>query len=102
MHIISRKQIRRAQERYPNARNWLEEWLCVASRARWEHLGDVQEFYPATDQVDCCLVFNACGNNYRLICRVTYTDRHQRGTLFFKYFLTHAEYDKNRWKAACK
>jgi len=47
----------------------------------------------------CCLVFNARGNNYRLICRVKWPSNGMRGALFIKHFLTHAEYDRGNWKA---
>jgi mRNA interferase HigB len=39
------------------------------------------------------VVFNICGNSYRLVCALHYT-----GKVFLLRFLTHAEYDKNRWK----
>ncbi len=39
-------------------------------------------------------VFNVCGNNYRLICAIHY----DTGKVFLLRFLTHAEYDKDRWK----
>ena len=58
--------------------------------------------YPSADPVDCCLVFNVGGNRYCLICRVTYANEWQRGTLLFKHLLTHAEYDKNRWRKDCE
>jgi mRNA-degrading endonuclease HigB of HigAB toxin-antitoxin module len=63
---------------------------------------DVRRAYPAADQVDCCLVFDARGNRYRLICRVTYANQWQRGTLLVKHFLSHAEYEGNRWRKDCR
>jgi mRNA-degrading endonuclease HigB of HigAB toxin-antitoxin module len=50
---------------------------------------------------DCSARVNACGNDYRLICRVTYANRWTDGTLLVKHFLTHAEYDKNKWCKDC-
>ena len=93
MHIIARPAIYEAIRRHRDAANWLNHWWKVASAARWESLADVRVAYTATDQVDCCLVFNVRGNRYRLICRVTYANEWQRGTLLVKHFLTHAEYD---------
>ncbi len=37
-------------------------------------------------------VFNIKGNTYRLIVSIDYED----GTIYYKYFLTHAEYDKDK------
>ena len=39
-------------------------------------------------------VFNIKGNAYRLIVGIDYED----STIYYKYLLTHAEYDKNKWK----
>jgi len=98
MHVISRPAIKEAIARHPTAARWLQQWWRRATKARWESLHDVRVVYPATDQVGRCLIFNACGNRYRLIVGVSYADQSQRGTLWVKQFLTHAEYDKGRWK----
>jgi mRNA interferase HigB len=101
MHVLSRPAIHQAIERHADAAGWLEKWWQNASKERWESLREVRALYPATDQVDCCLVFNAMGNRYRLIVRVSYANEWTRGTLLVKYFLTHAEYDKDEWKKDC-
>jgi mRNA interferase HigB len=102
MHIIARPAIDDAINRHADAAKWLCNWWRIASTERWENLLGVRHVYPATDQVDCCLVFDVKGNKYRLICRVTYANQWQRGTLLVKHFLTHAEYDKIDWKKDCK
>ena len=102
MHIIARPAIDRAIRRHPNAAPWLRRWWKVASLQQWQNLQAVRTAYPATDQVHCCIVFNVKGNKYRLICRVTYANPWQRGTLLVKHFLSHAEYDKEDWKEDCK
>ena len=101
MHILSRPAIKDAIRRHPDAAKWLNNWWRIASKARWENLAEVRAVYPATDQVGCCLAFNVKGNRYRFICRVTYATEWQRGTLLVKHFLTHAEYDEDRWKGDC-
>jgi mRNA interferase HigB len=102
MHIIARPAINEAMERHPDAAAWLKRWWKVASTQRWQDLQATRVVYPATDQVRCCLVFNVRGNKYRLICRVTYANSWQRGTLLVKQFLTHAEYDRGAWKEDCQ
>jgi mRNA interferase HigB len=101
MNIISRRAIRNAQQRHPDAANWLDNWWDIVSKRQWENLHQVRADYPGTDQVGSCLVFNVCGNKYRFICGVTYAGQWAGGTLYVKHFLTHAEYDKNKWKADC-
>ena len=39
--------------------------------------------------------------DFRLICRVRYANRWTDGTLLVKHFLTHSEYDKNKWCKDC-
>ena len=103
MNVISRRSIIEAQERHPDAAEWLEAWRLVALHTQWENLRDVRATYPTVDQVGGCLVFNVCGNRYRFVVGVRYADVEldRGGTLFVKHFLTHAEYDKDRWKGDC-
>lgn len=102
MHVISRKGLLAASEAYGDAQSWLGGWLRVAERAVWSNLDDVRKTYPIVDQVGKCLVFNVKGNVYRLIVTVVWpSPPRTKGTLFVKYFLPHAEYDKNAWKGCC-
>lgn len=100
MNVISRRTLRTAARRHPDGASWLQGWYAVAKRSLWEQLADVRAGFPSADQVDRCLVFDALQGR-RLIVRVVYADEHQNGTLFIKYYLTHAECDKNRWRGAC-
>lgn len=102
MHVIARRAIADAIQRHPDAANWLNRWWQDANRARWENLNDVRVNYPSADQVKRCLIFDARGNHYRLICRVSYANEWQRGTLLIRHFLTHAEYDEGYWKRDCR
>jgi mRNA interferase HigB len=101
MHVISRPAIREAIDRHTDAAGWLNHWWHLATKSRWASLGDVRHVYSNADQVGGCLVFNVCGNRYRLIVGVKYADELQNGTLWVKHFLTHAEYSKNQWKRDC-
>jgi len=47
-----------------------------------------------TEAVGNFTVFNLKGNDYRLIVGIDYETK----TIYYKYFLTHAEYDKSKWK----
>jgi mRNA interferase HigB len=101
MHIIARPAIAEAKQRYPKTRPWLDAWWVAASRATWTRLMEVRDVYPDSDEVGHCLVFNVCGNDYRLICRMSYANQWTDGTLLVKHFLTHADYDKKKWCKDC-
>ena len=101
MHVIARPAIQKARQRFPRAGSWLDAWWRVANGSAWRNLAEVRRSYRDADEVGQCLVFDACGNDYRLICRVTYANKWNDGTLLVKHFLTHAEYDKNKWCKDC-
>jgi mRNA interferase HigB len=102
VHVISRPTINDAARKHPDAADWLYAWWTIASKAEWGQLADVRQQYPTVDQVDCSLIFDARGNNYRLICRVSWRNKWSGGTLLVKHFLTHSQYDRNLWRADCR
>ena len=55
---------------------------------------DVQASYLNAEAVGNFTVFNIKGNHYRLIVDIVYPTQR----IYIKYVLTHAEYDKDRWK----
>ncbi|NCO75129.1 MAG: type II toxin-antitoxin system HigB family toxin [Cyanobacteria bacterium] len=94
MRIISRKILREFCQRQANSRTALEQWYKIASKAQWRNLIEVQQTYSTAEAVGNFTVFNIKGNNYRLIADVIYA----RQTIYIKYILTHADYDKGDWK----
>jgi len=82
------------------ARPSLEDWLKKAKAARWRNYADARRTFRTADPVVVAsgrtiTVFDIGGGNYRLITAVHYNT----GKLFILRFLTHAEYDKEQWKA---
>jgi mRNA interferase HigB len=94
MHVISRKKLREFWQQYVDAHDALDNWYKIATKAQWSNLAQVQEIYPAAEAVGNFTVFNIKGNRYRLIVDIVYSE----ATIFVKYVLTHAEYDKDKWK----
>jgi len=98
VRIISKKRLREFWEKHPDARARLEDWYTITRKANWRHLADVRATFRHADPVGTCTVFNIKGNEYRLITRISYT----RQRVYVRYVLTHAEYDKGKWKDDCK
>jgi len=95
MHILSRQKLRASWRVHPDARVPLERWYDTARRARWKSFEDIRAaFGRGVDRVGKFLVFDTGGNNYRLIVVAHFN----RGKLFVRRVLTHAEYDKGDWK----
>lgn len=95
MHVLSRKRLKQAGERHPGLETALDVWYRVAKRARWNSLADVRKVWASADVVGRFTVFNVKGNQYRLITEINYLT----GRVFVRHVLTHAEYDRGRWKS---
>ena len=94
MHLISISRLRLDLARYADATVPVEAWHNIVKTAQWQNLEDVRQIYSSAEAVGNFTVFNIKGNTYRLIVSIDYED----GTIYYKYFLTHAEYDKDKWK----
>lgn len=106
VNIIAKPSLRRLAERHALTVEWVEAWIAKVSSREWGSLLDVQQDYPSADHVCSCLIFNVLGNNYRLIVGVWWSRPDQNGELaggrlYIKHLLTHAEYDKNKWRKDC-
>jgi mRNA interferase HigB len=94
MHVISEKKLREFWATHPDAETPLRSWLREAEHSDWEKFADVRQSYPHADQVGRLTVFNVGGNKYRLVAAIHFN----RGKLFVRHVLTHAEYDQGGWK----
>jgi mRNA interferase HigB len=94
MHVISRKRLKEAAQKHSDLAAPLDAWYRVAKKAKWENLADVRNTWASTDSVERYTVFNIKGNDYRLITEINF----QTGRVFIRHVLTHAEYDRGRWK----
>jgi mRNA interferase HigB len=94
MHVISYRRLREFSEQHADCREALDNWFKVVSKANWSNLIAVQSFFLKTEAVGDFTVFNIKGNKYRLIVSIDY----ERQLIYIKYVLTHAEYDKEKWK----
>ncbi len=94
MHLISIGKLREASASYPNVEQVIENFYTKVENSTWQNLVDVQADYQDAEAVGNFTVFNIKGNKYRLIVGINY----KKQVVYFKYFLTHAEYNKDQWK----
>jgi mRNA interferase HigB len=86
---------------HPDARRALNVWLTLARNARWKSLADIRRTCSAgTDGVALSsgrviTVFNIRGNAYRLLTAVNCEIQ----SVTVLEVLTHADYDKEKWKS---
>ncbi len=93
MNLISIRNLRKDSARY-GVKKQVESWYATVKKAQWQNLEEVKQTYRDAEAVGNFTVFNIKGNDYRLIVGIEY----QTQTIYYKYFLTHSEYDKNKWK----
>lgn len=99
MRVISLKVLREFWEQHPDAEAPLRAWYKTVLGAEWKSLRDARATYPHADGVetkrgDTLTVFNIGGNKYRLMARIRYDYQ----LVNVRIVLTHAEYDKGKWK----
>ncbi len=94
MRLISIGRLRADAANFPDVNRPINDWYKVVRKSEWQNLEEVRAIYRDAESVGKLTVFNIKGNDYRLIVGINY----KKGTIYYKYFLTHAEYDKDRWK----
>jgi mRNA interferase HigB len=94
MHIISHKKLREASREHPDLAAPLDVWYRISKKSAWKSLVDTRKQFPTADLIGSITVFNIKGNEYRLIAQIFYAEQ----TVLVRAVLTHAEYDRERWK----
>ena len=94
MHLISAGKLKQTASKYPDVMKNIQAFCKTIKKANWQNLLDVQKIYRDTEAVGNFTVFNIKGNKYRLIIDIDYEEQ----VAYFKYFLTHSEYDQEKWK----
>ena len=90
MRVIAKKPLREFWERFPDAEGALETWFAEAERARWSNPGEIKAQYRSASILkDSRVVFNICGNKYRLVVKISY----KNGIILIRFIGTHKEYD---------
>jgi mRNA interferase HigB len=97
MEIISYGPIKRFIQKHPESKSGLNTWYKTAKNATWKNLSEVKNTYPHADLYGSCTIFNISGNKYRLVVKIDY----QGQIILIKHIMTHAEYDKDKWKKDC-
>ena len=102
MHVVTRKHLLEACNRYPDAAKELGAWLEIVRQARWRNFFHVRRSFKDADAVDQYVVFNIRHNRYRLITIIHYSrekdSRITEGHVYIRSLLTHQAYnDRKNW-----
>jgi mRNA interferase HigB len=99
MRIIKPAAVRGWEARHADAAGALEQWMTLIEDAEWKNLVEMRAVISSADEVTVksgrrVVVFNIGGNKYRLIAAVHYNTQ----IVYAMRFMTHAEYNKGKWK----
>ena len=91
MRIIARKTLRDFWIQHSDAEHALKAWYHDVQVADWANPNEIVQVYATASIIgDHRVVFNICGNHYRLIVTINYPYR----VVYIRFVGTHHEYDK--------
>jgi mRNA interferase HigB len=91
MRVIAKKILRDFWHKHADSEEQLKTWYKEASKATWNSPVDIKAEYPNSSILKSGrVVFNICGNRYRLIVDITYV----RQWMFIRFIGTHNDYSK--------
>ena len=94
MHVIAKPALVEFWKKHPDAEGPLEAWYRIMRRKVFADFNALRDTFGSADYVDPFTVFNIGGNKYRLIAVIHYNRR----KVYIRQVLTHAEYDRDKWK----
>lgn len=97
MRIISRKAFRTYWELHPESEDVFVDFYQKLKQLDASNFAELRQTFPNADLLGDCIVFNVGGNNYRVIVHLDFSVQ----TIWIRFVMSHAEYDKGRWKTDC-
>jgi mRNA interferase HigB len=90
LRVIAKRTLREYWGQNPDSEQQLSAWYREASKSDWKSPNEIKEQYSSASILkNSRVVFNICGNKYRLIVEINYP----RKWVFILFIGTHKEYD---------
>ena len=90
MRVVAKKALRDFWLMHNDAEDQLKTWYKEASGAQWATPNDIKAAYAKASILKSGrVVFNICGNHYRLIVKINYLTE----IVYILFIGTHTEYD---------
>ena len=90
MKLLGKKILNDFKQQHADAQSQIESWIAEIEEAEWNTPHDLKSRYPKASLIgDQQVVFDICGNKYRLLAQVSY----KNGMVLVKKVGTHKEYD---------
>ena len=91
MRVISRRPLNDLAQRCPEAKAELAAWFHEAEAAQWFNPAQIKPQHGnASILKGSRVVFNICGNKYRLVVKINYS----YAIVYVRFAGTHREYDQ--------
>ncbi len=91
MRVIARRTLCEFWAKHQDAEEPLKAWCAEAMHATWKTPHDIKDRYGNASIIgNNRVVFNICGNKYRLVVHIKYGFE----TVCIRFIDTHAEYDR--------
>jgi len=91
MRIIAKRTLREFWEKNPDSAGHLKTWYHEFAKSNWESPNRLKAVYRnASVLKGGRMVFNICGNKYRLIVAIKY----EQQIAYIRFVGKHTEYDK--------
>ena len=91
MRVIAKKILREFWEKHNDAEHPSKTWYKKASHSNWKDPTDIKaSFARASILKSGRVVFNICGNKYRLVVDINY----RKKWVFIRFIGTHSDYNK--------
>ncbi|MFV8335140.1 type II toxin-antitoxin system HigB family toxin [Flavobacterium sp. RSP29] len=90
MRIIAKRTLQNFWEQYPNSKQQLLSWYQVIDKNSFTNSNAIKSIFGSADFIgNNKVVFNICGNHYRLIVKINYITQ----IVYILFIGTHPEYD---------
>jgi mRNA interferase HigB len=91
MRVIGAPKLHKFWKRRRDAKAQLEAWFAEAEYAIWRSPSDIKKRYAKASIIgNNRVVFNICGNKYRLVVHIKYEFQ----TVLIRFIGTHVDYDR--------
>jgi mRNA interferase HigB len=94
MRVISNRVLVAFGTAHPDANEPLQAWKKLIESKPFRNFQDLRNTFGSVDVDKDKYIFDIRGNRYRIIAGISFLQQ----VCYIKHVLTHAEYDKGKWK----
>jgi len=95
MHLVRKKITKKFVQEYPEADDAVKAFTFEVEKANWKNPNQLKEQYKNASIIGKgCVVFNICGNKYRLVVKIDFSSQIAK----IRWAGRHKEYDKLKLK----